>query len=207
MIFALVLAFATGSYGATIEQATARVLYARNGEHVIIGRINVVGRYATVFTKNGLMEGSRADVPILFEHFSFGWQGIESLNFSCRLEAHRISKHDRILLMRGMPQPRHDRTCDIGSVYDVGPPRLIEDLRRKVRGPLVPVVTVVGRFALVGWYGAGGGDDVFRRTAGRWDLIADGGGAIGVSEMRALGIPQADLCALGVYDAKCPPRR
>jgi len=49
---------------------------------VTITRTNIVGRYATVRVRGALIAGEPADdAAILLEHFSFGWQPIESLDF------------------------------------------------------------------------------------------------------------------------------
>jgi hypothetical protein len=44
-------------------------------------------------------------------------------------------------------------------------------VRRLMRGPLVPAVVVSGSWAIGEWYGAGGGETLFRRRDGRWTRI------------------------------------
>jgi hypothetical protein len=200
------LMIAYSAYAATPSAAYLKVVYAQPGHHVVIDRVNVAGRYATVLAHGAMMEGSDADAPILLEHFSFGWQPLESLNFQCRLDTHQISEADKFILMRGMPKPQLEAACGDEGGRDSGPISEIETLRRNERGPLVPFAVVVHDFATVQWYGAGGGEHVYRKRAGRWELIAGGGGAPGSSELIARGVPATYLCPLGVYDAKCPKK-
>jgi len=200
-VVTLLFALLVNYYASTPEAATRLVLYTTNGSALVIERVNVVGRYATVLARNGMMEGSAEHVPILLQHFSFGWQPLESLDFRCRLDGHTLSPHDEDLLMRGMPKPQDDRPCSDDSRHDIGSPAVIEALRRQM-GPLVPYVVIVGDYAVGEWYGAGGGQTLFRRRAGRWRAIAGGGGALGFPEMREYGVPRTSWCAL-VFDPTC----
>ena len=77
-------------------------------------------------------------------------------------------------------------------------------VRRSMPGPLVPYVVVSGRWALGEWYGTGGGQSLYRLHANGWRVVASGGGAMGVSEMRAYGVPRSAWCKFGIYDVKCP---
>ena len=52
-------------------------------------------------------------------------------------------------------------------------------------------------------HGAVGGDSLYRKRNGRWHLVEDGGGAMGVDYMRKFGVPQSDWCTLSIFDAKC----
>lgn len=53
------------------------------------------------------------------------------------------------------------------------------------------------------WYGGGGGESLYRKRDGRWQLVEDGGGAMGVDYMRKFDVPQSDWCEFGIFDAKC----
>jgi hypothetical protein len=204
MIAALLLATLTPfvNHGATPERAALNVVYpSRSG--VTVERVNVAGPYATVLLKGGMMEGSPADSAILLERFSFGWQPLEILNFVCRLKVHGLGSRTYALLMHGMPVPKDDRPCS-GEWADAGPRSAVEAVRLQMRGPLVPSVFVAGDFALGQWYGAGGGQDLFRFANGTWKLVDGGGGAMGTSNMIEHGVPKSDWCALHVYGVKCP---
>ena len=207
LLILLALATPTPWYGATPEAAALRVVYSHSSKPPTIQRVNVVGRYATVLIDGAMMEASPVKVPILVEQFSFGWQALESLNFRCRLESRDLGSHVDALLMRGMPKPEDDRPCT-KSVYassgvkDAGPAPQVEAIRRTM-GPLVPSVVVSGNWALGRWYGAGGGEDLFRLRDDQWVLVADGGGMLGVEEMQRYGVPQVDWCRFGIYGAKC----
>jgi hypothetical protein len=192
-------------YASTPAQAAIHVLYPAKGRSVVVQRMNIVGRYATVVSRGGLMEGELITEPILVEHFSFGWQALEILNFRCRLDGHAISEHDKALLMRGMPKPEDDRPCK-GVTKDAGPTVDVEAVRRQMRGPLVPHVVVSGNFALGEWYGGGGGESLFKKLGAAWHRIAGGGGAMGTADIKKYGVPSSAWCAFGIYDAKCPTK-
>jgi hypothetical protein len=167
-----------------------------------VRRTNLAGRYATVLISGGKMEGANVTAPILVEHFSFGWQPIDLLNFRCRLDSHDFTPAVKALLMRGMPKPQDDRPCR-GMLADSGPRPDVEAVRRLMRGPLVPSVVVSGNWAIGQWYGAGGGETLYRRRDGRWTHVAGGGGAMGVEEMREYRVPLEDWCKFGIYNARC----
>ena len=168
----------------------------------VVVRVNIAGRYAAVLTRGGIMEGSKVTDPILLEHFSFGWQPLEMLNFRCRLDGHHLGFATNARLMRGMPRPIDDRPCKWTS-QDAGPPADVEAVRRLMRGPLVPFVSVSHGWAMGQWYGGGGGQTLFQLRHGTWTFVAGGGGAMGTEEMRKYGVPQTSWCALGIDSAVC----
>jgi hypothetical protein len=195
---------ASPAYAPTPQAAARRIVYSNNGSKIVIVRTNIVGPYATVLVHGGYMEGSRVDdAALLFKHFSFGWQGLESLNFRCLLDGQVTSPETRAQLMRGMPAPSEEHACGNRELVDVGAPAQIETLRREQFAPFVSSVVISGKYAMVQWYGAGGGQQLLQKQAGRWQRLIGGGGALGVTEMRKYGIPHAAWCAFGIFDAKC----
>jgi hypothetical protein len=210
-VFAIVLLAASflgpgRNYGATPEAAARATFGAPPGKRIVIVRENVVGRFATVLMPAAIIEGSPASAPILFERFAFGWQAIESLNFRCRLDGHGISPAAQVALLAGMPKPSDETACETGWNGDAGPREDILTIRLRENRLLIPSVRVVGDHALAEWYGGGGGEHVYRREGRAWHLIAGGGGAMGVADMIALGVPRAAMCPLGIYDAHCSKR-
>jgi hypothetical protein len=205
VFIALLAALALGSYAATPEAAAIHAIYVDSSKPPVVQRTNVTGRYATVLLSGAMMEGSAVTAPILVEHFSFGWQALDVLNYRCRLKSHALGTRVDALLMRGMPRPQDQRVCGKSDGFqDAGPQVEVEAVRRLMRGALVPSVAVVGNWALGSWYGAGGGESLYQLRAGRWKFVGGGGGAMGVAEIRAYGVPKAAWCMLGIYDAKCP---
>ncbi len=198
----LVAMVALRNYDATPQAAAIRAVSFGLKSPAIVRRANVVGRYAAVLTSRGMMEGSAISAPILVQHFSFGWQALDLLNFRCRLESHRLGRRIDALLMGGMPGPEDDRPCR-AEPKDAGPTADVEALRRLMRGPLVPYVVASGNWAMGEWYGGGGGESLYQKRDGHWRLVRSGGGAMGVSDIRAFGVPQADWCKFGIYDAQC----
>jgi hypothetical protein len=190
------------AFAATAKSAALGAMYSDPKKPPIIERINVVGPYATVLTRGGRIEGALVTDPILVQRFSFGWQALDILNFQCSLDAHRLGQRADDALMLGMPKPQNDRPCR-GQLRDAGPGEEIEAIRQMMRGPLVPYVIVAGDWALGSWYGAGGGESLYQKRAGRWHLVESGGGAMGVNYMRRYGVPQSEWCTLGIFDAKC----
>lgn len=149
------------------------------------------------------MEGVPVTEAILVERFSFGWQALDVLNSKCRLDSHRLGSNINDALMRTMPKPQDDRPCR-GYLIDAGPRDDLEAVRRMMPAPLIPYVVVSGDWAMGEWYGAGGGESLYRKRDGRWHLVESGGGAMGANYMRKYGVPQSDWCKFGIFDAKCP---
>ena len=201
---AFILAAALQSFAPTPQAAAVTAVYGVRISPTV-ARMNVVGRYAAVLPADAMMDGSPVNAPILVERYSFGWQALEVLNFRCRLDSHNFGARINRLLMQGMPAPKDDRPCR-GLASDSGPQADVEAVRKLMRGPLVPWVAIARDWAMGEWYGAGGGQTLFRKRGGAWTFVAGGGGAMGVNEMRQYGVPRSIWCALGIYDAKCPAR-
>jgi hypothetical protein len=72
-----------------------------------------------------------------------------------------------------------------------------------MQGPLIPYVVVSSDWAMGEWYGAGGGEALYRKRQGNWRVVEDGGGAMGVDYMRKYGVPRSDWCKFGIFDANC----
>jgi hypothetical protein len=201
----LLAVFTAANYAATPENAAMNALYIGPNGTAAIARVNRSGAYAAVLVKGARMEGVLVDAPVLVQRFSFGWQPIDVLNFRCRLEAHDLGLQVETTLMEGMPKPVDDRPCH--GLRDTGPSAKVEAVRYLMRGPLVPYVVVAGDWAIGSWYGAGGGETLYRyqsldkRTG--WGVIASGGGALDTSDMRAFGVPPSDWCKFGIYNAAC----
>ena len=204
MIVPLLALLTIHSFAPTPERAVLQIVYSRSKTPVTVRRVNVVGSYATVLTSGGMMESSPLTEAILVQRFSFGWQPLDALDFRCRLRDHALSKFTETQLMRGMPQVSEDddRACE--GLKDAGPRNDVESVRRLMDGPLVPSVIVSGDWAVADWYGAGGGRSLWQRRSGKWHLVQDGGGELGVSEMLHHGVPRADWCTFGIYNANCP---
>jgi hypothetical protein len=192
-------------YATTPQRAALNVIYSDSKKPPIVLRVNVADAYATVLTSGGKMEGSPVSAAILVQHFSFGWQSLDILNFRCRLYDHALGQHVEMLLMRGMPgfSDNDDHICN--GLKDAGPRHDVEAVRKLLKGPLIPTVIVSGNWAVGRWYGAGGGESLWRKRDGRWSLAQGGGGALGVFDMRRFGVPKADWCTFGIFDAKCKP--
>lgn len=146
------------------------------------------------------MEGSRVVMPILFEHFTFGWQALDLIQSRSELCSRELGADVQARLMRGMPALPSGACNDR---IDTGAPAQIEDVRKIMRGPFVPYVIVAGNWAVGEWYGGGGGESLYQRRNGTWELVTSGGGAMGVEQMRHYGVPRTDWCSFGIYDAGC----
>jgi len=172
----------------------------------IVRRVNVVGRFATVLTSGGVIGSTPFTVPILFERFSFGWQALLPIQSDCDLAIRGLSKAAESRLERGMPAPKHDQDCERTDAdkTDAGPPRQVEAVRSLMRGTaFVPWVVVSGRWAILDWFAAPGGQKLYHLSDGRWRLVVEDGGAMGIDEMRRYHVPRADWCAFGIPAATC----
>jgi hypothetical protein len=191
------------SFGATPETTAIGAMYADPKKPPVVRRVNVVSEYATVLTSGGRIEGRLNNDPILLKRFSFGWQPLDVLNDVCVLKAQRLPSRVEDHLMIGMPRLNKDRACG-ATRRDTGPTVEVEAVRRLMRGPFVPYVSVSGSWAMGEWYGGGGGESLYQKHNGRWRLVESGGGAMGVSDMRKYGVPESDWCEFHIVDAKCP---
>jgi hypothetical protein len=206
-MFATLLAIAAlYNFAPTPQNAAISALYADPKRPPVVRRVNVVGHYAAVLTSGGRIEGDLVNEPILVEHFSFGWQALDLLGLRCRLEARELGRNVDAALMAGMPRPKDDRPCH-GYFRDSGPREDVENVRGLMRGPLVPYILVFGDWAIGEWYGAGGGESLYRKREDRWHLVLSDGGAMGVDDMRKYGVPQPAWCKLGIFDARCAKTR
>lgn len=200
MIAALVLAltFPYVNHAATPQATALGVLFPRTGVTVV--RVNIAGNYATVLTRGAVMEGAPLKGALLLEHFSFGWQTLTLLDY-CHV-GKGFSARDWALLMQGMPEAKGNRECFTPS--DSGPQSDVEAVRLLMRGPLIPDVVVCGEYAMGEWYGAGGGQSLYRRDEHGWKLVTTWGGAINASELERFGVPRNAACVFAPYDKSCP---
>ncbi len=165
--------------------------------------MNVVGRYAVVLTKGGILEGEPATDPILVERFAFGWQATNDLSSDCQIRQLPLTRAEKKRLMYKMPKPHvSERTCD-SITADRGTRADIEAVRQKMQGPFTPEVAVSGRFARGLWYGSGGGATLFGKDRGTWTRITGGGGVLGVQTMREYGVPLRHACIIDPIDSAC----
>jgi len=211
LIGALLFTLATGHFGYALphkdyEPTPQRAVIAvLGGPHVRAIRTNIVGRYAAVLTRGGIIEGADVTWAILAEHFSFGWQPLDALNFSCNLNDHPISARDKKALMLGMPRMKEEGPCR-GYSGDAGPRADVESIRQMMISVFIPSVRVSGQFALGHWYGGGGGERLFQRVGGKWQSIAGGGGAMDAEDLGRYGVPRMTQCFFIVDDPKCPKK-
>lgn len=194
MLFAMI-AF----HGATPQDAAIHAVNAEKSAPIVL-RTNIVGEYATVLTSGGRMEGSTVSVPILVKRFSFGWQALDVLDTRCALNTNRLEASTIDRLMRGMPRVNNTR-CD--GLRDAGSANEVARVRMLMRGPLVPYVVIAGDWAIGEWYGAGGGQSLYRRHRGEWQIVTTGGGAMNASEMRKFGVPRSASCTLTSDRSMC----
>lgn len=201
MLAILLAAVTLQAFSATPERAALQAVYGLK-QSPVVQRMNVAGSYAAVLISGGMMEGTQVSAPILVQHFSFGWQALEVLNFSCRLQSHGLGSQSEALLMRGMPEPKDERVC--GEERDAGPPPDVAAVRRLMQGQkLIPAVIVSRDWAIGEWYGAGGGQTLFQRQNGTWQLVAGVGGVMSYGYLRAHGVPYEDACKFDVHGFPC----
>ena len=59
-----------------------------------------------------MIEGSPEDAPILLGKFPFGWQALESLDFTCRLRSHSLGANTEKLSASLRPLSSSRRIAD-----------------------------------------------------------------------------------------------
>ena len=194
------------NYAATPQLAAQQVVGAPNMRAI---RTNIVGRYAVVETRGGSIEDGPPPKLTLLEHFAFGWQAVDFVQDQCAIAPRGIGARTRAALLNGMPAlATNDRGCasssypaDRGGVADIAAIRHSEDRL------LIPNVTVAGSFAISEWFGGGGGQHLYRKSAQGWRIVSGigGGGELDASQLIGKGVPLRDACALPVHhDSTCP---
>jgi hypothetical protein len=192
------------SFALTPQQAVLQIVPTEHGSVPHVVRTNVVGNVAVVYVKGGVMEGNAVDHAFLAGRYAPGWQPLEYLD-NCTLIDRGFSPSAAASLLRGMPAFDSHQTCGRPQQFrDTGSSTDVLAIRRLARGPLIPYVAVAGNYAVSEWYGAGGGQTLYERQGPTWKTIKLGGGAVPVSTFRKYGVPLESMCALHVYDAKCP---
>lgn len=117
-----------------------------------------------------------------------------------------ITASDEHRLLAGMPNvPNKYIGCDS---LDRGPSHAAAEVRKLMYGPVVPYVRVVSGYAFSMDFGDGGGCGLFRREAGRWELLGGCKGALDPTVVERNHIPHSTVCALGLdragADVRCP---
>ncbi len=161
-------------------------------------------RYALLHYSGAKIEGWPATGQILVEKFAFGWQAID-INIIgaltvCSVRAHQISQQDFSRLRGALDATRHDcpsgadsDQSDFGSAADVSAVRALMVGKPEI----VPFVRVVENYAYAAWFGAGSGENFYKKTAGVWKMFAGGGGAYQSSELhKQYGVPLSIAKAL-----------
>ena len=180
--FLLAVAFAS-----TPQQAAVNVFGSQAAE-VRVVRANVVGNFSLVQTQGGKLEGAEVTGPMLLQRFSFGWQPLG--NDRCALT--RVPKGDSAALEQGFSFPMTLHVCPNQNYRDVGPANDVTAVRKRMRGPFVPYVRISGNYALGEWYGAGGGESLYRKEKSGWTLVKSDGGAMSESDIEKYGVDPHD---------------
>jgi len=196
-LIALFLPYPT--YAPTPEQAAKNVVYEAVTAPPVAVRTNIAGRYAFVRISAHEKGGEVLDLPVIVQHFSFGWQAVGFANATCSISARGISSGTAMKLLAGMPKPKTDCFAQRG---DSGPAGDIEAVRKIQPFGVVPSVTIAGNYAKADWEGPGGGERIYRRTNGTWKIILGGGGAHTAQDLRAAGVPPDAICKFHISGAK-----
>jgi hypothetical protein len=197
---ALVLAAATSAihaYADTPQRAALAVVVGPHAPHPRVVRTNVAGRFATVLTSGGEIEGQPVREALLVEHFAFGWQPVGILNDGCALATPTMTAADRRALLAGMPRSAAHGACEYpGTPGDIGPAAAVTAVRKQMMGAIVGRVVVSRDYALGTWCCPGGGVELFRRHGADWMKVTGGGGVLDASGLRSYGVPAADAANL-----------
>lgn len=127
------------AYAATPAAAARAIACRSEAPRAVLVRIDTSGRFASVLLSGGIIEGSPLDKPLLIERFSFGWQPLAALETMCDLQQYRLGAARDAALTRGMPPiPVTRGKCP--ALFDRGPNRDMQAIRKVMRGPLVPWV-------------------------------------------------------------------
>jgi hypothetical protein len=156
------------------------------------------------------MENISDDMIVLTEHFLSGWQSIEILYYDCDIVRFIRDPRTRAELVHDLIPTHHDTTpCnDVpGEEHDIGPASDIAEIRSLELSALVPTVVVAAPYALGQWAGGGGGPHLFKKTNGRWAIVAGTGGEADAEWLASTGVPERYRCALLYNFQRCPTSR
>ncbi len=161
-------------------------------------------RYALVQYGHAKIEGWASAGQILVERFAFGWQAIDISNIgeitTCSVLTHGIPQSDYSRLRGALSvAPSNCPTGADPDQRDVGPAADVSAVRALMisSSEIVPFVRVVENYAFAPWFGAGGGENFYKKTASGWNKIGGRGGAYQSSELHKLyGVPLSIARAL-----------
>ena len=134
-------------------------------------------RYAIVHFTGAIIESHPSAGYLVAQRFSFGWQPI-ALSIGNKPPA----------LLPGNASNRGD----VGRAADV------EAVRAQGAGfaEIIPFVRVIDGYAIMQWWGWGGGENFYKKTPHGWKEFMGGGGAAIPSDLTAKGVPLAVAKAL-----------
>ncbi len=111
-LIALTLARGDAPSHAPTPEGAARAAVYEASTAIRVVRVNVAGNFATVLMSGAMIEGSPEDAPILLGKFPFGWQALESLDFTCRLRSHSLGANTEKLSASLRPLSSSRRIAD-----------------------------------------------------------------------------------------------
>lgn len=135
--------------------------------------VRIIGQSSTCAVlqfKNGLIVSTLASGQIIVRKFRFGWQAV------------------------GLDTGTSKAAKCSGSTgqSDVGSPADVSTVRSFMAGAaeIVPFVRVIDNYAFLQWWGNGGGENFYKKTATGWKKIVGGGGAVSPDELHhEYGVP------------------
>ena len=141
--------------------------------------------YAIVRFTGAVIESNPASGYLLAQKFSFGWQPIDLSSDGkpfaiCTLHSHAVAARD-LLLLRPALSAAPTSDCTPGNASnqrDYGPAADVQAVRAQGAGlaEIIPFVRVADGYAIMEWWGWGGGQDFYKRTPGGWKKFMGGGG-------------------------------
>ena len=163
---------------------------------VTFGALAVRDSYA-VLRFFGPVEDSRVQGALVLQHYAFGWQ-IVDLTFNrlrtCDVRFAVPTGELRALLRpTNELQPSKEPCATASAVRRVPAGEDETAIRRSmlsVSNEAINSVAIADGYALVGFYGNGGGQAVFAKRAGTWRRIGMGGGAIDAAGLVGDGVPR-----------------
>ncbi len=188
----------------TPQAGALAFLQPRVGVHAIVRITAQTPNYAVLQFSHAEIEGQVAAGQILVKRFPFGWQAIDLSSGPaltvCSVRAYGLPAADFARLRgalsastAGCPTGVDADQRDVGSAADVSAVRALMISGSEV----VPFVRVVQNYAYAAWFGNGGGENFYKKTASGWKKLAGGGGAYQPAELhKQYGVPLSIAQAL-----------
>jgi len=155
----------------------------------------MAGPFSVATFQHGLMEATFIDAQLMLQRFGFGWQVIDLSKHrrftTSDILSYGVSQAEAKKLLHGIvPGSTRLNACNPACLWDRADPRDVEEIRKMMlgeQGQAIGPVVVDTDWAMLGWWGEGGGEVLFTKHDQRWKKVTGGGGCIETRDLQKAG--------------------